>query len=97
MGNDMEMEVEQDTEILAKGNKEACRRYYARNAKATKRRVLLHEISRFGRISKESTLKKWDIDIHDVIEAFRKYREICPPEDYEKKLTVFRVLISNML
>jgi len=94
MVNDVEMQNEQD---LAKGNKEACRRYYARNAKATKRRVLLHEISRFGRISKESTLQKWDIGIHDVIEAFRKYREFCPPEDYEKKLTMFRVLISNML
>jgi len=93
----MEMEEKSDVTILAKGNKEACKRYYARNAKATKRRVLLHEISHFGRISKEATLKKWDIDIHDIIEAFRKYREFCPPEDYANKLTVFRVLISNML
>ncbi len=91
------MEEKSDVTILAKGNKEACKRYYARNAKATKRRVLLHEISHFGRISKEATLKKWDIDIHDIIEAFRKYREFCPPEDYANKLTVFRVLISNML
>lgn len=93
----MEMQQEQDTTILAKGNKEACRRYYARNAKATKRRVLLHEISRFGRVSKEATLKKWDIDIHDVIEAFRKYREFCPPEEYPTKLNLFRILVSNML
>ena len=97
MGNDMEMHEKSDVPVLAKGNKEACRRYYARNSKMAKRRVLLHEISHFGRLSKEETLTKWDIDIHDVIEAFRKYRELCPPEEYAKKLTMFRVLISNML
>ena len=99
MGNDMEMDDVSDVPILAKGNKEACRRYYARNSKASKRRVLMHEheISHFGRVSKEATLKKWDIDVHDVIDAFRKYREFCPPEDYANKLTMFRVLISNIL
>ena len=89
----MEMPEQSD----AKGNKEACRRYYARNSKAAKRRVLLNEISHFGRVSKEATLKKWDIDIHEVIDAIRKYRELCPPEDYANKITMFRVLISNML
>jgi|APSaa5957512493_1039668.scaffolds.fasta_scaffold112984_2 hypothetical protein len=94
---DMEIANESETHIKKKGNKEACKRYYERNSKATKRRVLLNEISHFGRLSKESTLRKWDIDIHDVIKAFRKYRELCPPEEYDKKLTMFRVLISNML
>ena len=97
MLNEMEIQDQSDTPVLKKGNKEACKRYYERNSKATKRRVLLNEISHFGRISKETTLKKWDIDIHDVIEAFRKYRALCQPEEYEKKLTMFRVLISNML
>ena len=97
MGNDMEMQEEQDNTILAKGNKEACRRYYARNAKATKRRVLLHEISRFGRISKIQTLEKWDISIYDVIEAFRKYRGSCPQDDLEEKILQFRILVGNML
>ena len=82
---------------LAPGNKEACKRYYEKNAKAAKRRVLINEISRFGRVSKESTLKKWDISIHDVIEAFRKYKETCPPEDIDTKILHFRILIGNML
>lgn len=89
-----EMEIEQTK--LAPGNQEACKRYYARNTKAAKKRVLLNEISRFGRISKESTLKKWDITIHDVIDAFRKFKE-TNPEDLDKKLVVFRVLVGNML
>ena len=95
MGSVVEMINEQ--EKLAPGNKEACRRYYARNSKVAKRRVLLHEISRFGRISKPSTLEKWDISIHDVIDAFRLYKENCSPEDLEEKILHFRVLVSNML
>ena len=50
------MEIEQLK--LASGNKNACKRYYERNANAAKRRVLLNEISRFGRISKKETLEK---------------------------------------
>ena len=92
-----EMEIEQTKSTkLAPGNKEACKRYYARNSKAAKRRVLLNEISRFGRFSKESTLEKWDISIHDVIDAFRKFKD-TRPEDLEAKLVLFRVLVGNML
>lgn len=98
MGSVMEMQVNvNEEEKLKPGNKEACRRYYARNSKLAKRRVLLHEISRFGRISKESTLQKWDVSIHDVIDAFRKYKENCSPQDLEEKILLFRVLVSNML
>ena len=97
MLNEMEMQDQSDAKVLKRGNKEACKRYYERNSKAAKRRVLLHEISHFGRISKEATLKKWDIDIHDIIEAFRKYRDLCPPEEYSTKLNLFRILVSNML
>ena len=78
------------------GNKEACKRYYAKNAVAAKRRVLLNEISRFGRISKESTLEKWDISIHDVIDAFRKFKE-TNPENLDQKVLLFRILVGNML
>ena len=60
------MEMINEQEKIAPGNKEACRRYYARNSKVAKRRVLLHEISRFGRISKAS--------IHDVIDASENTR-----------------------
>ena len=92
----MEMLVEQK---MIPGNKEACRRYYARNTAAAKRRVVLNEISRFGRCSRESTLQKWDISIHDVIEAFRKYKGSFagPPEDLHQKVLLFRVLVGNML
>ena len=92
-----EMEIHNEQEKLAPGNKEACKRYYARNSKAAKRRVLLNEISRFGRISKESTLEKWDISIHDVIDAFRKYKDSCPPDELDEKVLLFRVLVGNML
>ena len=71
MGSEMEILINQKKP----GNKEACKRYYEKNSKAAKRRVLLNEISRFGRISKQATLNKWDISIHDVIEAFRKFKE----------------------
>ena len=89
-----EMEIEQTK--LAPGNKEACKRYYARNSKNAKRRVLLNEISRFGRISKESTLQKWDISIHDVIDAFRKFKD-TNPVDIDHKVILFRILVGNML
>lgn len=92
----MEMLLE---EKLAPGNKEACRRYYARNSAAAKRRVVLNEISRFGRCSKESTLQKWDISIHDAIVAFRKFKVSFAgsPEDLHQKVLLFRVLVGNML
>lgn len=90
------MEMLSEQEKIAPGNKEACKRYYARNSKSAKRRVLLNEISRFGRISKESTLKKWDITIHDVIDAFRKFKE-SNPQDLAEKILLFRVLVGNML
>ena len=89
------MEMLNDQEKLP-GNKEACRRYYERNSKSAKRRVLLHEISRFGRMTKVATLEKWDIDIHDVIEAFRKYRA-NNPEEIQDKILLFRILVGNML
>ena len=92
-----EMEILNGQVKLAPGNKEACKRYYARNSKAAKRRVLLNEISRFGRISKASTLEKWDISIHDVIDAFRKYKDSCPPDELDEKVLLFRVLVGNML
>ena len=90
MGSDMEIEQ------IKQGNKEACKRYYERNSKAAKRRVLINEISRFGRISNQKTLEKWDITIHDVIEAFRKFKENSP-EDIDKKILKFRILVGNML
>ena len=92
MGSEMEILSEQ----VNPGNKEACKRYYSRNSKAAKRRVLLNDISRFGRISKESTLKKWDISIHDVIDAFRKFKA-TNPENLEEKIILFRILVANML
>ena len=82
-------------EILAPGNKEACKRYYARNAKSAKRRVLLNDISRFGRMSKEATFEKWDITIHDVIQAFRIYKKNHPENG--DKILAFRRLIGNMV
>ena len=93
MLNEMETPNEQ---VVLPGNKEACKRYYERNAKSAKRRVLLNEISRHGRISTEATLAKWDITIHDIIEAFRKYKALAP-DDLDKKLYKFRILVGNML
>jgi len=84
-----------ETTKIAPGNKEACKRYYARNAKSAKRRVLLNDISRFGRISKEATFEKWDITIHDVIEAFRTYKANNP--ENRDKVLAFRRLIGNMV
>ena len=93
----MVSEVEtQNEQVLLPGNKEACKRYYERNSKKSKRRVLLNEISRFGRLSTEATLAKWDITIHDVIEAFRKYKALSP-DDLDKKLLKFRLLVGNIL
>ena len=63
MGSDMEKKQ------VKPGNKEACKRYYERNSKSAKRRVLLNEISRFGRISKQETLEKWEISIHEIIDS----------------------------
>ena len=99
MGSEMEMKEPNEQIKLAPGNKEACKRYYAKNSKAAKRRVLLNEISRFGRISKQSTLEKWDISIHDVIDSFRKFKDnfLGDPEDLDAKLIRFRVLVGNML
>lgn len=93
------METLSEEVKLAPGNKEACKRYYARNSKAAKRRVLLNEISRFGRISKETTLEKWDVSVHDVIDAFRKFKESFhgPPDILNEKVIQFRVLVGNML
>ena len=90
MSNKMELE-------MLPGNKEACRRYYARNAHAAKRRVLLNDIAKHGRISKEVTFEKWGVTIHDVIDAFRKYRENHPGPEGEDKLLRFRILVGNML
>ena len=84
MGNEMEILSEQ----VKPGNKEACKRYYERNANAAKRRVLINEISRFGRISNQKTLEKWGISIHDVIDAFQKFKE-NNPEDIDKKILKF--------
>ena len=92
MGSDMEIEQVK----MEPGNKNACKRYYERNANAAKRRVLLNEISRFGRISNQKTLEKWDISIHDVINAFQKFKE-NNPENLEKKILKFRILVGNML
>ena len=89
-----EMEIEQVK--MEPGNKNACKRYYERNSKAAKRRVLINEISRFGRISKQETLEKWGISIHDVIDAFQKFKE-NNPENLDKKILKFRVLVGNML
>jgi hypothetical protein len=96
MGSEMEMLSEQEK---TPGNKEACKRYYARNSKAAKRRVLLNEISRFGRISKQATLEKWEISIHDVIDSFRKFKDNYSgdTEDLQNKIILFRVLVGNML
>lgn len=91
------MEILREQEHKLPGNKEACKRYYEKNAKNAKRRVVVNEISRFGRIPKEETLEKWDISIHDVIFAFRKYRQERTPEELEKKLLKFRILVGNML
>lgn len=77
-------------------NKEACKKYYERNSSAAKRRVLLNEISRQGRLPKETTLLKWQITIHEVITAFREYKaknDNIPPH----KIIAFRVLVGNML
>ena len=95
MGNDMEMDSAQTVNTFVPGNKEACKRYYARNAKAAKRRVLLNDISRFGRMSKEATFEKWDITIHDVIQAFRIYKTHHPENG--DKILAFRRLIGNMV
>ena len=95
MGNDMEMDSAQTVNTFVPGNKEACKRYYARNAKAAKRRVLLNEISRLGRISNETTYEKWDVTIHDIIEAFRVYKNTHPEDT--KRLVKFRVLVGNLL
>ena len=80
---------------LVPGNKEACKRYYAKNTKAAKRRVLLNEISRLGRLSSEETYEKWGVTIHDIIDAFRIYKAAHP--DDTKRLIRFRVLVGNLL
>jgi hypothetical protein len=91
----MEMDDEQSTTVFVPGNASACKRYYARNAKAAKRRVLLNEISRLGRISSEETYEKWDVTVHDIIDAFRVYKNLHPEDT--KRLIKFRVLVGNLL
>ena len=91
----MEMDGNHPNKGFVPGNKEACRRYYARNAKAAKRRVLLNEISRLGRLSSEDTYEKWDVTIHDIIDAFRIYKANHPEDT--KRLVKFRLLVGNLL
>ena len=95
MANDNEPLNEQPATVFVPGNASACKRYYQRNAKAAKRRVLLNEISRLGRISSEETYSKWDVDIHDIVEAFRVYKKLHPEDT--KRLIKFRVLVGNLL
>ena len=91
----MEMDDEHTTTVFVPGNASACKRYYQRNAKAAKRRVLLNEISRLGRISSEATYAKWDVTVHDIIDAFRVYKSLHPEDT--KRLIKFRVLVGNLL
>lgn len=77
-------------------NNEACKKYYAKNTAAAKKRVLLSDIRIKGRLPTESTLAMWDVSVHDVIDAFRIHMQNCAP-DTPKKLGEFRVLVGNLL
>ena len=81
---------------LEPGNAAACKRYYARNTEAAKKRVLLSDIRTKGRLPTQHTLSLWNITIHEVIDAYRIYRQNCIDET-PKKLAEFRVLVGNML
>jgi len=85
------------SEKLTPGNNAACKRYYERNTLASRRRVLLHAVTRFGRVSKKTTLDECNVDIFEIIQAFRKYKQSCSGDISEKKLTKFQMLIGEML
>lgn len=78
------------------GNNAACKRYYAKNAAAAKKRVLLSDIRNKGRLPTEPTLAIWGITVHEVIDAYRIHMKNCEPE-MPKKLAEFRILVGNML
>ena len=54
-----------------------------------------NEISRLGRLSSEDTYEKWDVTIHDIIDAFRIYKANHPEDT--KRLVKFRLLVGNLL
>ena len=53
-------------------NSAACRKYYEANKDAAFRRVTMNAI-RKGCVPKESTIKKYDINIFELIENYREF------------------------
>ena len=76
-------------------NAACCKRYYESHKEEAFRRTTMNAI-RKGRVPKESTIKKYDIDIYELIDCYREFlasgETVNPNRDLK-----FRILVANLI
>ena len=73
------------------------RKYYLKNTYQSLRSTLLHNIKSNGRIPSEVTIKKYKIQVEELIKNWRIYKEKVGYELSPLKKMKFEVLIVNSI
>ena len=77
-------------------NARHCSTYYRKDPSAQKRRVIINGMKNHGRLPALRTLRKWNIDIHAVINCYEHLKQ-KDAQKWDKIALRVRVLVANML
>ena len=70
--------------------------YYERNKHASHRKCLLHNMKTRGRVPQQETVRKYEIDIAQLVSAWRTYVKAVP-EPSAEKIGKFQTLLCALV